>query len=249
MDRLRSPFLVVAIVLAVLVLLVETGSGLARPEPVAAAQVAALLEGREGAEDVEVHAARPGPSTGIREMAVLDGLVAFTLGLMGASLLYPERVHGRIQGLASLVAAIVALLTCLAWGLATFAELMVMVSLFLAAPFGTLAYLAGWGFFDRGTAAGLLSLLLTLKVAGCVCLVLAHPRNLQNKGLVLIVLTGLLANVVVGLLHGLVPVVLVSITDAVAGLVGLVLGAIWAVALLVGAIVSLVKLARLTRTG
>jgi VanZ family protein len=80
-----------------------------------------------------------------------------------------------------------------------------------------------------------------LKLAFAACLVLAHPRFLQNKGLVLIVLTSLLANVIISFLHGFVPVFLVSITDLIAALISGVLAAVWAVFLLVGAVISVVK--------
>ena len=63
----------------------------------------------------------------------------------------------------------------------------------------------------------------------------------------LLILTSLLANAVVSFLHGLVPIVLVSITDALGAIVVSVLALIWAVVLLVGALVSIVKVLRLTR--
>ena len=80
-----------------------------------------------------------------------------------------------------------------------------------------------------------------LKVAFAVVLVLAQQRFLQNKGFVLIIVTSLIANIVIGFLHGLVPVILVSITDAVAAIIVLVLALIWAVFLLIGSIPAIVK--------
>src|SRR5690348_9850373 len=53
----------------------------------------------------------PTPGMGIPYLALLDALLLFTLVLMGASLIVPERVHGRVQGLATLIGSIVALLT------------------------------------------------------------------------------------------------------------------------------------------
>jgi hypothetical protein len=61
-----------------------------------------------------------------------------------------------------------------------------------------------------------------------------HPTSngsLQNKGLVLIIVCSLLANLSVSFLHGLVPSVLVSITDGIAGIILLILAAIWEVTL------------------
>jgi hypothetical protein len=74
-----------------------------------------------------------------------------------------------------------------------------------------------------------------------VLLALGHPRFLQNKGLVLIVLTSLLCSFVIGFLHSLVPVFLVSITDAIGGLIALILVILWAIFLLVGSLISVVK--------
>lgn len=85
-----------------------------------------------------------------------------------------------------------------------------------------------------------------LKLVFAGSLVAAQPRFLQNKGLVLLTLSSLLCNVVVTFLHGLVPGVLVSITDAVAGIVVAVVALIWAIVLLVGAVVGIVTAARAT---
>lgn len=189
----------------------------------------------------------PTPGMGIPYLALLDAMLLFTLVLMGASLIVPERVHGRVQGLATLIGSIVALITGFTLLMVAFGLLLTMVALFTAVPFGTIAYLAVWGFFNRGGASATLGLLMTLKLAAGVCLVLAHPRFLQNKGLVLLLLTSLLANAVVAFLHGLVPIILVSITDAIGAIVVAVLALIWAVVLLVGALVSIVKVLRLTR--
>lgn len=255
MDRLRKPFLIASLVCLALAVLVELGAPLLLPTraPDRQALEAALRE--EGAqEEVDLRELfrlqqenPPTPGLAIPSLALVDALLLLTLGLMGASLLIPERVHGRVQGLVTLVGALVALLAGLALLFSAFSLLMLMVGLFTAAPFGTLAYLAVWGFFNRGGASGTLGLLMLLKVVAAVCLPLAHPRFLQNKGLVLLVLTSLLANALVSLLHGLVPIVLVSITDALGALLVAVLALLWALALLLGALVSILKVLRLER--
>jgi hypothetical protein len=146
------------------------------------------------------------------------------------------------------VGAIVALLSGIAMLFGAISLLLLMVSLFTAVPFGTIAYLAIWGFFNRGGASATLGLLMTFKVAACICLALAHPRFLQNKGLVLLVLTSLLAGAIVSVLHGWVPGILVSITDAIGAIVVAILGLIWAVVLLIGALVSIFRVLKLKRT-
>jgi hypothetical protein len=272
MDRLRRPFFIAALALLVLAVLVEVGSpvllprappdcsalkGLppcAPPPPALPEDClplhASVCEGGDVKMDDVLRAQRenpPTPGLGIPYLALVDALLLLTLALMGASLLIPGRVHGRVQGLATLIGAILALLTGIGLLLAAIGLLITMVSLLAAVPFGTIAYLAVWGFFNRGGAAGTLGLLMLFKLGAGVCLVLAHPRFLQNKGLVLLYLTSLLANAVVSFLHGLVPLILVSITDAVGAIIVAVLGLLWAVLLLVGALVSIVKVLRLKR--
>ena len=76
-------------------------------------------------------------------------------------------------------------------------------------------------------------------------MVLAHQRFLQNLGLVLIIIGALVANLIVSFLHALVPGFLVSISDAVAGIVVGMAGAILALLLLIAAIRSTTTALRL----
>jgi hypothetical protein len=169
--------------------------------------------------------------------------------LMGASLIVPERLHGRVQGVLTLLGSIALIVVTIVLGMLTLVELLVMVTLFSASPFGTVAYLALWGFFPRGDAATLLSLLLLLKLGFAGFLVLAQQRFLQQKGLVLLVVTSLVSTVLVAFLHGLVPGVLVSILDAVAALVVAILALVWGVVLLVGSIPGIVSALRASAPG
>ena len=126
-------------------------------------------------------------------------------------------------------------------GIAAFGKIIAMVSMLFAFPFGTIAYFAIYASFARGAASAVLSGVMLLKIGFIVCLLLAQQRFAQNKGLVLMILTALLANVVIGLLHGFVPIFLVSITDAIAAVVMAVLAGVWAIVLLVGALMATVK--------
>jgi len=259
LDRLRTPFLIVAIVLMALAVLAELGAGfLLGARPPAAESLGGLNEQAGVPQDEAISTAEilrlrqeneAPPGLAIRYMALLDGLVLFTVGLMGLGLLVPERIHGRLQGLATLIVSFLVLVGGFLLLLAAFALLILMVSLFLAAPFGTLAYLAIYGFFDRAGAGVTLSLLMLLKLGFAVCLVLAHQRFLQIKRIVALVLTTLVANVVVSFLHGLVPGFLVSITDALAAMVVAILALIWALVMLLFSLVSIIKVLRLRRAG
>lgn len=223
MDRLRTPFLVAAIVLAIVVVLVELGLGLA---PGLTRVLGAPTDGP--------------PGVAIPAMALVDGPWAFTLLLFGLGVVVPHALLGRVQGIATLVLAILLLLAGIVAVFLALALLLLMLGL-VASFFGILVYLAVFGHFPRELAAGILALLFGLKLASGACLLLAHQRFLGKKGLVLLFLTTLLANVIIAFLHGLVPSVLVSVTDAIAAIIVAILGIIWAVLLLIGAIVAVVR--------
>lgn len=241
MQRLRVPFFAVALAAILLVVLVELGE----PLILGGQRSGATLAGPADTLGVNLPAqVQTPPGRGIPYLALVDGVVLFTIALMGLGLLLPARLHGRIQGIVTLIFAI--LLTIGAVGLAIVAvgRLILMVSLLFAPPFGTIAYLILWGSFPRGEASVLLSLLMFLKLVFGGSLLLAQPRFLQNKGLVALVLTSLLCTIAAEFLHGLVPIVLVSILDDIAAIVFAVVGAIWGVVLLIGAIPAIVKAAK-----
>lgn len=253
-DRLRLPLFIIAAIVLLLVIGMEAGSALLKPqfnEGTMRAQATKQLatsdmsqDDRKQVIDDLVARGRAGdkpPGAAIPYMAVLDFLVLFAVLLMSASLLLPDGLHGRIQGIVTLIVSILLLLFAIVKILAAFVQLLIMVSLFLAPPFGTLAYLAKWGFFDRGSASAILGLAMLFKIVFAVLLVLAQQRFLQNKGLVLIIVTTLLCTFVIELLHGFVPIILVSITDMIGALIAMILVAVWAIFLLVGSVISVVK--------
>jgi len=248
MGRLKVPFFVLAFVAILLVFLVEVGSPL-------------LLGGHDATGGLRDQAAAVGvplppdadatqpPGAGIPYMALIDVVALFTVSLMGLGLLLPDRLHGRIQGVITLIASIVLIIVSLILLIIAVVLLLTMIALFFAVPFGTIAYLVIWGFFPRGDAAVLLSLLMFLKIVFAVMLVLAQPRFLQNKGLVALIITSLLANVVLAFLQGLVPIILVSIVDEVAAIVFAIVAIIWGIILLIGSIPAIVKAVRATASG
>lgn len=88
---------------------------------------------------------------------------------------------------------------------------------------------------------------MLLKLAFCVCLLLASHRFLKGKALLLMIATSLLLTFVIGFLHAFFPRFLVSIVDSVAAIVTVVIGLIWAIVLLVFAIISIVRVLRVDR--
>jgi len=225
LDSMRKSIFIVALVVIFLIVLVELGS-----MAVLGLQVSA--------------AAALGVSTtgkAIPALALLDGLIFYATLIIGIALLIPERVQSKIQGIVTLIFSFLLLLSCVRVFLVDLGLLFVMISLLMSPPFGTIAYMAIWGSFDTGGAQTTLSLLMTLKIIFGVCLVLAQQRFLQNKGLVLIIITSLVANLIIAFLHGFVPGFLVSVTDNVGALIVCILAAVWGIVYLVGGIISVIK--------
>jgi hypothetical protein len=229
LDELRKPLFILAVILMGLTVIFEAGS--------------AAVIGMQNvtiAKDFAASGAEA-PGMGIPTLAVFDFLVLFTVILMGVSLVIPERVHAKTQGLVTLVVSVLMILACIGLIFTALAKVFLMIGLLLAPIFGTVAYLAMYGDFDTGTARLILAFIMSLKFAVAVLLVLAHQRFIENKGLVLIILSSLLAGIIVGFCHGIVPGFLVSITDGVAALVVLIITLVWALFFLVGSVKSVVK--------
>lgn len=239
MNELRTPFFIVALVLMALVVLVEVGSPLVLGGGSAGG---ALVE---QSQELEVDVSDVGgvdepPGRGISYLVLVDGILLYTVVLMGVALLIPDRVHARVQGVITLIGSIILIIAALILAIIAFIELLVMVTLLAAVPFGTIAYLALWGFFPRGEAAVLLSLIMFLKLAFCAFLVLANQRFLMMKGLMLLVLTSLVCTLIIAFLQGLVPIILVSIFDDIGALIVAIIAIIWAIILLILSIPSIV---------
>jgi len=255
MDSLRKPLFFVAAAFLTLAFLLEMGSPLvdrlSARMGLAASQVERTMSGAgmlPQLSDVpaatlraKMSAATAPPGRGVPYMALLDGLVLFTVILIATALLVPERIQSRVQGIVTLLVSLSVLITAIVKIFGAILALVLMLTLLLAVPFGTIVYLIVYGSFDRGLASVLLSAIMTLKLLFAGFIVFAHQGFLKMKGLVLIVATSLVAGVVVSFLHGLVPTILVSITDAIAGIVVAILAALWAIFFLVGSIPSIIR--------
>lgn len=221
MEAMRKPFLIAALVCIAIAVLIESAS-VVLPDTLT-------------------------PGVGITSLTLLDGIVLFAAALVSAGLLIPERIHGRVQGIATLLFAIMLLLGAIGGVFKWLGQLLLMITLLLAVPFGTAVYFANYSDFNRAGAGVTLSFLMILQLAFGICLVVAQQRFLQNKSLVLLVLTALLGTMLISLLHGLVPGFLASITDAVGAIIVGILAAIWAIILLVLSIPGIVRAARVDR--
>jgi hypothetical protein len=253
---LNRPLFFVALAALAMVVLGEIGVGIwggrSSPEP---PDPQAFAMSDADAQRVRAAVASAGssrqslsrPGVGISSLAFLDGLLLLSVVLTGLALVLPGGIHSRVQGVATLVVSLLLVMGDIAFLFATLGMLFTMIGLLLAVPFGTIAYLAIWGSFAVGAAAAALGVLLMLKLAFGVCLVLAHPRFIENKWLVMLAITSLVATVLLSILHGFPPRILASIADAVGGLVVGILAAIWALIFLIGSVVAVIKILRITR--
>lgn len=222
LDSLRKPVFVIALIVIGLTVLVELSS------------IALVSNVSSAANTLNVSVS----GQAIPSMSVLDGLIFYAMLMMAIALLLPERFQSKVQSIATIIVALILLLACVVRIVVDLQLLFLMIGLLLAVPFGTIAYLVIWGHFDTGSARVALSLIMFLKIAFCVCLVIAQQRFLKNKGLVLIILTSFLANILIAFLYGLVPSPLVSILDMVGAIVVCILAAVWLVIYLVGGVIS-----------
>jgi len=181
------------------------------------------------------------PGLALPDLAFIDGLLLLTLALMALSLVVRQSIVGRAQGIVNLVASIVVIILGIVALLTAVAKLVLMLALFLSPPFGTIAYFAAFGFFDRGGALAAVGSLLALKLGACIALVIAQERFLQNKGLVILVLLTLLLYLLVSILISIVPSFLASITDALGAIIVSIVAIIWAVLTLAFAIYATIE--------
>lgn len=232
-DRLLSGFLVQGEAMG-------TDAFFALFPPEQKAELDQLLE--EKADEAREKLTKDIEGFGIPMLQYVDGVLLFALALIGLGLLLPATMQVKIQGCLTFIFGIIILLAALVLVFVILAKLIVMVSLLLSFPFGTIAYFFIYADFPRDASIALLSFLLSLKILLAILLILAHQRFLENLGLVLMVVTSLVANIIVSFLHGIVPGFLVSITDAIAGIIVLIIAIIWAIILIIGGIISLITL-------
>ncbi len=255
MQELRRPFFYAAFVVIVIIIAVELGSA-----PILSLISSAANAGGQALEMSDVppelqadfaearaenadkfQNLESNPGIGIQYLIIIDGILMLVMGLMLASQLIPQDTYARLQGCASCLVSLVLLIASIIMIIMAIVVLLVMVTLLLAIPFGTLIYLALYGFFDRGGAAVALGIIMTLKIVFCVLLVLAQQRFLQNRFLILLALSSLICTFIISFLHGIVPIILVSITDNISGICVAICGLIWAVIVLIGAIPAVVR--------
>lgn len=221
LESLRKTPFFIAMILLGLILLVEVGTAVAIPF---------------------VDKAGDAVGSGIPALALLDAQLVFTALLMAAPLIFPQSVTGRIQGIATVVVALVLIIAGIMAGLAAFSFLTYLVGLLTIHPAGLPIYASSeYHLFPNNLAATTLGFIMSCKLGSVAALVVAHQRFLENKGFMLLIGTSLLATVIISFLHGFVPGPLVTVTDVFGALVVVVLALIWAVLGLIFGAISVYK--------
>jgi len=115
-----------------------------------------------------------------------------------------------------------------------------LIGVMLTALGFVLPYLAVFADFRTGDAAVVLALSQLLKLGAALALVIAHPKFLENRGLVVIILMSLALGILLGILHAF-PGIIVSITDAVGAVIIAIIALIRAAGFAIGGLLSLRK--------
>lgn len=183
------------------------------------------------------------PGQAVWGLAALDLILVYTMAVLVAGMLVPRAV-ARVQALLGFLVFLLGALAVLAATLAVFAGLVAMVTLLMAVPFGTAIYFAVHVPFPRGAVSAALAAAMAFKLAFAVCLVLAQPRFLQMRSLVLLIATSLVATWLTGVILAFVPGFLGAIGDAVAALIAGILALVWAVFLMLASLPGVVRAVR-----
>jgi hypothetical protein len=181
------------------------------------------------------------PGLGGPYLALLDGILLFTTIVFGAGHFRPDGLIARIASVLWLVLSILGILGSILMALAALQAIMLMLALLMAAPFGTLAYLALFAHFPASKAVAALSFIIVLKLAFIVMLAITDLGYLKNKPLMMLAGLSILATWLTSFLIALPPRFLASITDGVGALVTAIIALVMLVLICFGSLVGVVK--------
>lgn len=262
---LRTPALLVALIAAVLIVLVETGSSFGAFVSIfdgLAGRVSELgesfsgLQGSQEQEDSDSGGvgsftdledllsadSEDLPGMAVAALIFIDILLMVTVLLFNLPLIFSPRILAMLQGIISLILGIVVILFSLLTILKALVQLFVMIGLLLAIPFGTIAYMTLYADFETGQAAAILGLLMLLKCVLAISLLIASPRFLINLGFVAQVATSFVVMIIISFLHNFPPTFLVAITDVVAALIVCIVAIIWGIIYVIGGIIGILTM-------
>ena len=259
MSRIRTPLLLLAIVLSFLIVLAEIGQSFfdASSSSELGGTFSGLIDSIknlsfdtpanvpsdfDGVDELSGKKSETPPGYAIYALVYIDAILCFTLALFGLPLVVKPQLLVKVQGIATFIFSLSLLLASIAYMMKVIVNLVLMITLLMAIPFGTIFYFILYASFSTGKAAAILSGIMFLKYVMAGSLIAAHERFLFNKGLIAIIATSLVATMIVGFLHSFLPSFLVSITDAIAAIIVCVIAIIWSIILLIGSIISIVNL-------
>jgi len=188
-----------------------------------------------------VSAGESAPGLGGPYLALVDGILLYSVILMSLGHFRFKALTARIASVVTLILSFLGIIGSFLMILAAFFFIILMVGLLLAVPFGTLAYFAAFGSFPKTTALAALSFIMMLKLFFLVMLALAHPGYLKNKGLIVLVALSLLATWLTSFLIALPPGFLSSITDAVGALITAIIAFIGLIMMFVTSIIAVYR--------
>jgi hypothetical protein len=187
----------------------------------------------------------PAPGIGIRSLLFLDAVLAYSLALIAVDFSAPIRApFSRVQGVLTFVLGIFGALVAILFVTASINLVTIMLALLMSPPFGTLAYFAIWGHFDKTHARVILDLCIFLKIVGLALLVISSPSIVKNRNLMLLLGLSLGLTFVLGLLHAFPPSFLVAIADGLGAIITVIVALVWMILLLIGAISSIIRALR-----
>jgi hypothetical protein len=207
-------------------------------------------EDREAAQEQFARQSRDAerpPGLALPALALLDGLLAWTGFLFATATVMAQGWHSRLRAVAMLLVCLAVIAAAVLMVMAAIAKLTLMLSLLLAAPFGTIAYLAVFGGFNSGGVLAMLGAATLCRALFIGLLLVASWRYLENKTLMLLTGTGFLGGFLIGLVFAFLPGILHSIGDAVAAIVLAIMALVWAIVLLLRSLPGLIKLLRVDR--
>jgi hypothetical protein len=223
---LRTPFFVLAVVTMTLVVAFELST---------------LAFLRTAVDGTAVVGEESAPGLGAVYLALLDGILLWTTLVFTIGYFPGKAVTSRVATIVGLILAFFAILGALLMIILAFTALMGMVGLLLAAPFGTLAYLAAFGHFPKGEAVAALSFIILLKLLFLVFLALTDLGYLKAKGLMILLGISILMTWLTSFLIAFPPRFLSTITDTAGALITSVIAFVWLIVIFIFAIVGLFK--------
>lgn len=183
-----------------------------------------------------LHPAPPG--LGLPSLALVDIGWLVTIVILGLEAFLPRPTdpeHPRsalytgAQALTRLLAGVAQIVTSIMVAVTASTLLMTMISLLTALPFGTLVYIAIWGTFDRETAETLLGAALVARVVAAAAILCHRPSARLLRHLLPLFVSGVGCAALLSFLHGAVPMLLVSLLDALAAVIIAIVGLVWGV--------------------